>query len=60
MPIKNSNDIIGNRTRELPACSAVPQQNALLSAPADYYNKFIINEKEYLYTVKQNVCVGCV
>jgi hypothetical protein len=23
--MKNSNDIIGNRTRDLPACSAVPQ-----------------------------------
>jgi hypothetical protein len=26
--IKNSNDTIGNRTRDLPACSAVPQPNA--------------------------------
>jgi hypothetical protein len=25
MSMKNSNDTIGNRTRELPACSAVPQ-----------------------------------
>ena len=58
--MKNSNDIIGNLTRELPACSAVPQQTAPLRAPADYYNKFITTEKEYMYTVKQNVCVGCV
>jgi len=28
MSIKNSNDTIGNRTRDLPACSAVPQQTA--------------------------------
>jgi len=26
MSMKNSNDIIGNRTRDLPACSAVPQR----------------------------------
>jgi len=25
MLMKNPNDIIGNRTRDLPACSAVPQ-----------------------------------
>jgi len=25
MSMKNSNDTIGNRTRDLPACSAVPQ-----------------------------------
>jgi len=33
MSIKNSNDIIGNRTRDLPACSAVPQLNAPPCAP---------------------------
>ena len=27
--MKNSNDTIGNRTRDLPACSAVPQPTAL-------------------------------
>jgi len=26
--MKNTDDIIGNRTRELPACSAVPQPTA--------------------------------
>jgi hypothetical protein len=31
MSIKNSNDTIGNRTRNLPACSAVPQPTALQS-----------------------------
>jgi len=25
MSMKNSNDTIGNRTRDLPTCSAVPQ-----------------------------------
>jgi hypothetical protein len=28
--MKNSNDIIGNRTHDLPACSAVPQPTAPL------------------------------
>ena len=31
--MKNSNDTIGNRTRNLPACSAVPQPTAPPSAP---------------------------
>jgi len=33
MPTKNSNDIIGNRTPDLPACSAVPQPIAPPRAP---------------------------
>jgi hypothetical protein len=28
MPMKNSNDTIGNRTRDLPVCTAVPQPTA--------------------------------
>jgi hypothetical protein len=28
LPLKNSNDSIGNRTRDLPTCSAVPQPTA--------------------------------
>jgi hypothetical protein len=31
--LKKSNDTIGNRTRDLPACSAVPQPTAPLRAP---------------------------
>ena len=31
--MKNSNDTIGNRTRALPACSAVPQPTAPPRAP---------------------------
>jgi hypothetical protein len=34
MSIKNSNDIIGNRTRDLPACIAVPQPTAPPLTPA--------------------------
>jgi len=33
MSMKNSNDNIGNRTRDLPACSAVPQPTEPLRAP---------------------------
>jgi hypothetical protein len=33
MSMKNCNDTIGNRTRNLPACSAVPQPTALTRAP---------------------------
>ena len=33
MSIKNSNDTIGNRTRNLPVCSVVPQTTATPSAP---------------------------
>ena len=29
--MKDSNDTIGNRTRDLPACSAVPHYNAVLN-----------------------------
>ena len=35
MSMKNFNDTIGNRTRDLPACSAVPQQTAPPRAPDD-------------------------
>ena len=37
--MKKSNDTIGNRTRDLPAWSAVPQPNALPRAP-HYYRGF--------------------
>jgi hypothetical protein len=33
MSMKNSNDTIGNRTRDLPACSAVPQPTTPPCAP---------------------------
>ena len=33
MLMKNSNDTIGNGTRDLPTCSAVPQLTAPLRAP---------------------------
>jgi hypothetical protein len=33
MPVKNSNYIIGNRTRDLPVCTAVPQPTASPRTP---------------------------
>ena len=38
MSIKNFNDTIGNRTRDLPACTAVPQPTALPRASLKYIN----------------------
>jgi hypothetical protein len=40
--LKNPNDLIGNRTRDLPACSIVPQQTTLPRAPEHTYN--LIND----------------
>jgi hypothetical protein len=36
MSMKNSNNTIGNRTRDFPACSAVPQPTAPPRAPRVY------------------------
>jgi hypothetical protein len=47
MSMKKSNDTIGNQTRGLPACSAVPQPTAPPRAPskhADDSNKHIVKE----------------
>jgi len=33
--MKNSNDTIGNKTRDLPACSVVPQPKAPLRTPGE-------------------------
>ena len=38
MSMKNSNDTIGNRTRDLPACSAVPQPTAPRRVPGRWTN----------------------
>ena len=37
--MKNSSDTIGNRTRELPPCSTVPQPTALPPFPSDFPTK---------------------
>jgi len=43
MSMKNSNDTIGNRTRDLPTCSAVPQP----TAPPDVYSCPIATKLEF-------------
>jgi len=48
MSMKNSSDTIGNRTRDLSACSAVPQPTALPCAPVDAV-VFIKNTKVIIY-----------
>jgi len=42
--MKNSNDTIGNRTRDLPTCSAVPQPTVPLRAPR-LHVKMLTTEK---------------
>jgi len=42
MSMKNSSDTIGNRNRDLPACSAVPQPAALPRAPVEVYSVGIL------------------
>jgi hypothetical protein len=37
MSMKNFSDTIGNRTHNVPACSAVPQLTGLLRAPNNIY-----------------------
>ena len=49
--MKNSNDIIGNRTRDLPTCSAVPQPTAPPRTPAVTHIKVTLN-----LTLQQTVC----
>jgi hypothetical protein len=44
--MKNSNDTIGNRTRDLPTCSAVPQPNALPRAPSYQYTPLDIRGRQ--------------
>ena len=43
MSMKNSNDNIGNRTRDLPACNAVPQPTAPPAACLTKVLGFILN-----------------
>jgi len=46
MSMKNSNDTIRNRTRNLPACSAVPQPTAPPCTPNNSDIKKLIAEQE--------------
>ena len=44
MSVKNSSDTIGNRTRDVPACSAVPQPTAPPRAPLSSLVAYKIKE----------------
>ena len=50
--MKNSSDTIGNRTRNLPTCSAVPQPTALLRA--NFVTLEVIKNK--LNVINKNTC----
>jgi hypothetical protein len=55
--MKNSNDTIGNQSRDLPACSAVPQPTAPPRAPivmkgTEY---FVLLQKSVVLAQKHNV-----
>jgi len=43
MSMKNSIDTIGNQTRDLPTCSAVPQPTALPRAPRHERQRILLN-----------------
>jgi len=47
MSMKKSNDTIGNRTHDLPACSAVPQPTVLPHAPL----------KEKVWYINLSICI---
>jgi hypothetical protein len=44
--VEKSNDNIGKRTRDIPACSMVPQPTTLLRLPNKKYTKETYNSKE--------------
>ena len=47
MSMKHSNDTIGNRTRDLPACSAVPQPTVPVRAPVNI--RYLLQFQSELY-----------
>jgi len=56
MSMKNFNDTIENRTRDLPACSAVPQPTAPPRAPHNHTRKYIyINEMNIMKEISSYI-----
>ena len=47
--MKNSNDTIGNRTRDLPTCSAVPQPTALPRALTLHVENYDLYSVSYVH-----------
>jgi hypothetical protein len=64
MSMKNSNDILGNRNRELPTCSAVPQPTAPQCTPSGlisflkYYMIFLRNNFTPNYVLNQFILIA--
>jgi len=59
MSMKNSNDTIGNQTRDLPACNAVPQPTALPRAPFWEISRLLTPcPKAQPYHIKLNFYTG--
>ena len=56
--MKNSNDTIGNRTRDLPTCSAVPQPTALPRAPPQRRIIFLNFLSSLLIVRVNNTCIS--
>jgi len=66
MSMKNSNDTIGDGTRDLPACSAVPQPTAPSRAPhltqllENNFRPIICNYLGYTTNMKRSkISLGC-
>jgi hypothetical protein len=49
MTMKNFNDTIGNRNRDLPACSAVPQPTAPPIAPTYWVQVVILITEDVMF-----------
>jgi hypothetical protein len=55
MSMKKSSDTIGNRTRDLPACSAMPQPTAPLHAP---HSPYPLNKIQFMTNMKRLLLQG--
>jgi hypothetical protein len=57
MPIKNSNETIGNQTRNIPVCSAVPQPTVPPRTPIIIDISFYFFKEIVRKTVKNRFCL---
>ena len=55
MSMKNSNDTIGNRTRDLPDCSTVPQSNALRRVPFVFISNCFLYHFCFVWVTKKQI-----
>jgi hypothetical protein len=58
MSVKNSSDTIGNRTRDVPACSAVPQPNVPPRASLSSLVAYKIKDKYHSNSSPALQCAG--